>query len=148
MVEVALRRAFVAATALWAGTLVVATRAAADPHPGGIQYLFSATVYLVGSVICHQRPERSFHFWGAQFPVCARCAGIYVGAVIAAIAAAIRGKGDTSYVPRSMVAIAVLPTVVTLMFEWTTGVMPGNWIRAAAGFPLGAAVAWATVRVR
>jgi hypothetical protein len=29
---------------------------------------------------------------------------------------------------------------VTLAYEWLSGVMPGHWIRAAAGFPLGAIV--------
>ncbi len=37
-------------------------------------------VYGVGSLICHQLPERSYHLWAAQMPVCARCAGIYFGA--------------------------------------------------------------------
>jgi hypothetical protein len=31
------------------------------------------------------------------------------------------------------------PTALTLVFEWTTGTMPANWIRALAGFPIGAA---------
>lgn len=30
-------------------------------------------------VICHQKPERSFFWKGKQFPVCARCTGIYLG---------------------------------------------------------------------
>jgi hypothetical protein len=38
---------------------------------------------------------------------------------------------------------ALVPTAATLVFEWTTGVMPANWIRALAGLPLGVAVAWA-----
>ena len=28
---------------------------------------------------CHQIPERSFHYKGMQFPVCARCTGILLG---------------------------------------------------------------------
>ena len=31
---------------------------------------------------CHRLPERSFHFRGKQFPVCARCTGIYLGELI------------------------------------------------------------------
>lgn len=30
-------------------------------------------------VICHHMPERSFHFKGKQFPLCARCTGIFLG---------------------------------------------------------------------
>ncbi len=28
---------------------------------------------------CHQKPERSFHWKGKQFPVCSRCTGINLG---------------------------------------------------------------------
>lgn len=30
-------------------------------------------------VHCHRKPERSFFWKGRQFPVCARCTGIYLG---------------------------------------------------------------------
>lgn len=29
--------------------------------------------------ICHQMPERSFKYKGKQFPLCARCTGIFIG---------------------------------------------------------------------
>lgn len=32
---------------------------------------------------CHQMEERSFHFKGYQFPVCARCTGVFLGEIIA-----------------------------------------------------------------
>lgn len=35
--------------------------------------------FLKGHIICHGLPERSFHIKGHQFPVCARCTGIYLG---------------------------------------------------------------------
>lgn len=34
---------------------------------------------------CHQRPDRSFFIRGWQFPVCARCSGVFLGYLIAAI---------------------------------------------------------------
>lgn len=34
---------------------------------------------------CHQIPERSFFFKGYQFPVCARCTGVFIGEFIAII---------------------------------------------------------------
>ena len=30
---------------------------------------------------CHQMPERSFFIKGKQFPVCARCTGVFIGYV-------------------------------------------------------------------
>ena len=41
---------------------------------------------------------------------------------------------------RYCLALAALPTAVTLVLEWTTGQTPSNVIRAAAGLPLGIAV--------
>ena len=38
-----------------------------------------------------------------------------------------------------MLAVAAVPTAATLVYEWTTGDMPSNMIRALAGAPLGAA---------
>ncbi len=34
---------------------------------------------------CHQMPERSFFVGNYQFPVCARCTGVYLGGVLALI---------------------------------------------------------------
>lgn len=34
---------------------------------------------------CHQMPERSFFLKGYQFPVCARCTGVIISAVIATV---------------------------------------------------------------
>lgn len=34
---------------------------------------------------CHQMPERSFFFKGYQFPICARCTGVFIGELIAII---------------------------------------------------------------
>jgi uncharacterized membrane protein len=100
-------------------------------------------VYGIGSLICHQLPERSFHLWTAQMPVCARCAGIYAGAVLGAMAAlALRARARR---PRLVLALAVTPALVTLVYEWTTGVMPSHAIRAASGVPIGLVVAWLVV---
>lgn len=41
--------------------------------------LYSYLVYLGFRTGCHQRPDRSFHFQGYQFPVCARCTGVIIG---------------------------------------------------------------------
>ncbi len=40
----------------------------------------------LGSALgCHQMPERSFFVKGFQFPVCARCTGVILSAIIATI---------------------------------------------------------------
>lgn len=138
-----LRRAFVGLSATWAAALPGATAAASQPAPGHATYLFALAVYAVGAAVCHQRPERSFHLWGRQMPVCARCTGIYLGAAVVGILAVVaRIAGTRGFSRASVVALALLPTAATLVYEWTTGVMPSNTIRCAAGVMLGAAVAW------
>src|SRR5580692_775131 len=81
------RRAFVGAAAAWSIGVVMAPLVASRPvsQASSAGYAFALLVYAAGSVLCHQRPERSFHLLGAQLPVCARCAGLYAGTAVAAI---------------------------------------------------------------
>jgi uncharacterized membrane protein len=132
------RRAFVAAAIAWAAALPLAAWIAARPDASSL-YALAFGVYAAGSVVCHQLPERSFHLWGAQLPVCARCTGIYVGGAVAAMTTL-----DSRAKPyaRRILLLAALPTAASLIYEWTTAQMPANAIRALAGLPLGAAVAW------
>lgn len=39
-------------------------------------------MHLGATTGCHQMPERSFFWYGKQFPVCARCTGVFVGYLI------------------------------------------------------------------
>jgi hypothetical protein len=153
-----LRRAFFGASVAWFGALPLAAFASSRPSPSSVVYLFAFVTYLVGGLLCHQRPERSFFLSGSQMPVCARCTGIYFGAAFAAIAWSARRRRplradrpaslDTFVRPaaRGWLIVATLPTIATLLFEWITGGMPANWIRAAAGIPIGVVVAWIVLR--
>jgi len=38
--------------------------------------------FAVGSSVCHQIPSHSFATSGIQFPLCARCSGLYLGSFI------------------------------------------------------------------
>jgi len=151
-----LRAAFIAATAMWAVLLLAATWLAGRAHASAIGSAVIIGVYAIGSAICHQLPERSFHLWRAQMPVCARCTGIYVGAVIGATAGALSRRAEAlRHIPhaqgfsparvRAALVMAVTPTLATLAFEWTTGIMPPHAIRAAAGLLIGVVVAWLVV---
>lgn len=33
------------------------------------------------NLLCHRKPERSFHIKGKQFPVCSRCTGFYISII-------------------------------------------------------------------
>jgi uncharacterized membrane protein len=92
--------------------------------------------YLLGSLICHQVSERSFHLGAAQFPVCARCLGLYAGAAMGTC-----GLIRLGHDRRHVILLAALPTILTVIAEsaglWTTS----NVMRFVAGAPLGFAVA-------
>jgi hypothetical protein len=162
-----IRRAFLAAAVVWAAMLFAVpplTKAGT-----GLADVIAFSVYVTASAICHQRPERSFDLFGVQMPVCARCTGIYVGAAVAAIAVAwiasgtevagnlrprrtLRGRRFlATSVPGRWPAWAIAlastgPSLATLVYEWTTGDMPSNWIRAASGVPMGVVVSWLVLR--
>ena len=147
-------RFFEAGAIVWAVAVPGAALLASRQTPSVPAYLTAVVVYAIGSVVCHQLPERSFYLWGRQLPVCARCTGIYAGAAVAAIAlvvvAWLKGRPSPSLAPPSarlkprapivVALVASMPTVATLVFEWTTGATPANAVRAAAGFVLGAAM--------
>lgn len=42
-------------------------------------------LHLAFGVVCHQAPERCLGWFGMTMPVCARCFGLYVGALAAAL---------------------------------------------------------------
>jgi uncharacterized membrane protein len=141
-----LRAAFVASTIAWSLMLVLAPWLATTTDASAWTTAVVAAVYGAGSLVCHQLPARSFHVWTTQMPVCARCTGIYAGGMVAAVsAAAVRPRGVSTPLARVALAAAAMPSLATLVYEWTTGVAPGNPIRFAAGAPLGASVAWLLV---
>lgn len=111
---------------------------------------WSSVVYAAASRICHQRPERSFHTHDVSWPVCARCSGLYIAAPFAAFLTFRRRRLDAmrrhAFV---IVALASVPTILTLVWEWGGQGTPSNLWRFATALPLGAAVAGvliATVR--
>ncbi len=100
----------------------------------------SAAAYTLGSLVCHQRPERSFHLAGAQLPVCARCTGLYVSGAVGVIVARWRGWPAPSARGRSWrgpLVLAALPTVATLAVEWWWPAATSKAVRALAAVPAG-----------
>jgi len=100
-------------------------------------------LYAIGALICHQRPERSFYVAGAQLPVCARCAGLYVGAALGVLAWSLLAGRRTREWPRTralaVLGIAALPTVVTVGTALTGIGDPPNAWRFGFAVPLGLA---------
>ena len=101
----------------------------------------SAVIYLVGSRICHQLPDRSFHLFGGQLAVCARCAGIYAGAAVGAgVGRWVWPQAAVGLGARGILVAGAMPTAVTWVSEWAGAWASSNVDRAAAALPLGIAV--------
>lgn len=134
-----------AGAVVWVAIIVAAPLALAHGYT-----LLPAIVYEAGGLICHQRPERSFHLAGVQLPVCARCFGLYASGAIGAVAASVAGipasrrSGDRN--AAVLLALAAAPTAVTVALEWIGIRHPGGAARAIAALPLGVAAGWVFVR--
>jgi len=137
-----MKRWLVAAAVLWPLMLATATwlRMTVDHRA------WADLIYVAASRICHQRPDRSFQTAGVQWPVCARCAGLYAAAPFGALAAwwlRPRAARDRKW----WLAIAAAPTAATIVAEWLLGVAVTNSARGVAALSLGAALAYVLVRV-
>jgi hypothetical protein len=137
-----IRTALMSAAVLWALALPVAAYTAGRSNPAvSPSNVLALMVYELGSLICHQRPERSFHLGLAALPVCARCTGLYAAAPLACLVALLAPSGrarrlwDWAVTPRGLL-LAALPTIVTVIVERTTGWTSAP-VRALAGAGLG-----------
>lgn len=103
----------------------------------------------LGYAVCHQIPARSFLLGGQQFPLCARCTGLYLGAMISmGFHFALGRKGQ--FPRRSQLAIlalfllAFLGDGINSFSQLIPGLSPlyppGNGLRLATGLGVGLGV--------
>lgn len=87
---------------------------------------------LKGHLICHGIPERSFHIKGHQFPVCARCTGLYLGAFSTIILTILL---NPSYNPLIFILgiIMVLPTFIDGLTQYFCLRESNNTLRFFSG---------------
>ena len=104
------------------------------------------TVYHAGSLVCHQRPERSFHLAGAKLPVCARCFGLYLSGAVGLMIASRRRGSISGATSRLVLVLAALPIAITVVLEWLGLIHTTNVVRMLTGVPLGFAAAVVIVR--
>jgi uncharacterized membrane protein len=129
---------------LWVAAVVLAPLAIASPIPAIARA--AVAVYAAGGVVCHQRPERSFHIHGRQLAVCARCTGLYASALAGGLLALTLGAASiSSSRARVWLGVAALPTLVTVGLELAGWAFPSNTTRMLSALPLGAIAAWLVV---
>jgi len=85
--------AFSVGALAWAAAIPLAAVVVASTSGMAVPKVAASAVYVAGAVVCHQKPERSFHLAGQPLPVCARCTGIYAGAALAVLGMAAFATG-------------------------------------------------------
>ncbi len=137
---------------LWVASLFLAPYVVMRAAGGGVLYRLASGVYLAGSLVCHQRAARSFHRFGAQLPVCARCSGLYLLVPLGAWLGFVYGRrqqlpartNEAARVRkwRATLVVAALPTALTVLVEWAGLAPMTNSVRAMSALPAGLAVGW------
>jgi uncharacterized membrane protein len=103
------------------------------------------SLYLAASGVCHQIAERSFHTAGVSWPVCGRCAGLYAAAPFGAWLALGPRRRAHQWSALALLALAAVPTALTVVAEWLRPPSMTNATRFIAALPLGAAIAFVIV---
>ena len=94
-------------------------------------------VRLSYAPVCHQQPERCLPVGGGFQSICARCSGLYFGAVAGLFAAALCLVGRRSAPRPIWLAVVALPTLVDALLPWVG--LPGlpNFPRLLLAWPVG-----------
>lgn len=88
--------------------IVVAPLAAASGHG-----VLAGAIYRGFSVLCHQRPDRSYFIDGHKLGVCSRCTGIYAGFALTLLGyPLVRSLRTITTPPRKWLFLAALPLLI------------------------------------
>jgi uncharacterized membrane protein len=121
----------------WLTLVVVSPLALSRGQLPGLTF----AVYRAGSIVCHQRAERSFHLAGVQLPVCARCFGLYLSGALGLTAGLVlvsrARRAPSGATVRHLLAVAALPIALSVGLEWLGVMHTTNVQRMLTGLPLG-----------
>lgn len=107
-------------------------------------YELTATVLYRGfALVCHQRGARSFHWAGWPLAVCARCLGIYAGALLGLLLYPGCRRLNTPVLPaRRYLLLALVPLLLNWALE-ALGIIASHAVtRMATGLLAGGVAAF------
>jgi uncharacterized membrane protein len=105
----------------------------------------------IGYAVCHRIDVRSFHMGATQLPLCARCTGMYLGAMLGLVYQSIVGKRRSGVPPRSIIICLVfflaafgidgVNSYLHLFPGAPSLYQPENWLRLLTGLGMGLVIA-------
>jgi uncharacterized membrane protein len=106
----------------------------------------SDAVYGGFVLVCHQIGERAFHVEGHPLAVCARCFGLYAGALAGvAVYPLARGLTRRDMPARAWLLASAVPTSIDFALGFFGVWENTHWSRFLTALPLGVAVAFCVV---
>ncbi|MBE7471927.1 MAG: DUF2085 domain-containing protein [Anaerolineales bacterium] len=113
-------------------------------------FLFSPPLTLldktqaIGYAVCHQIPARSFHLAGQPLPLCARCTGIYLGALLGIVGMILLRRYHSVEFPPPALLVTLLTFTGLMGIDGVNSYLsffpklphlyePQNWLRLTTG---------------
>lgn len=104
-----------------------------------------------GYALCHRITERSFTIAGRQFPLCARCTGMYLGAMLVFVVMALAGRLRRGDLPPPRLLIVLFGFIALMGIDGLNSYShffpnaphlyePRNWLRLLTGMGTGLAM--------
>jgi uncharacterized membrane protein len=101
-----------------------------------------------GYALCHRITERSFTINGRQFPLCARCTGMYLGATLTIAALFLAGRAKWVLLPHKWLLLTFFGLIALMGIDGLNSYghffanaphlyEPQNWLRLATGMGAG-----------
>ena len=105
----------------------------------------------MGYAVCHRITERSFMINGRQFPLCARCTGMYLGAALTLLTLGLAGRWRWSDLPPLKLLLVLLGLIGIMGIDGINSYLhffpnaphvyqPQNWLRLTTGMGTGLAM--------
>jgi len=107
-------------------------------------------LHAIGYSVCHQIPSHGFYIGNSSFPLCARCTGLYLGALIGLVI--LIPSGRKSGIPSRPVIVLMLLFIIAWLVDGANAFFsdllnqvilypPTNTLRLLTGFGMGFSVA-------
>ncbi len=106
---------------------------------------------VAGYAFCHRISSRSFTIAGRQFPLCARCTGMYLGVILTLVLLLLAGRWRWSQLPPARIMLVLIGFVALMGIDGLNSYShffpniphlytPQNWLRLLTGLGTGLAM--------